>query len=337
MKKSITILGAGAVGSMMAIMFAKYQKAEVRLWDIESDLIFEIKETHQNQRVLNSQIEFPERILLFTNLEEALGNSDLVVLAVPTFALRDLCEKLTGFSLPPVMTVAKGMEKKTLLLPSQIVQDVLSVETLHFALVGFAKEMARGVPANGILSAEDSKLTHRFKNLFDNPLLNFEISGDFKGIQLAGALKNVLAISMGIIGASSHYFQKKRDKLIEEGVKEMKKLGRVMEYYPSAFAREGGLPFEGVAGKKDLVISSTPSSRNYLLGNKIYQNGIEKVKKELEENNMTVEGFNTSVAVNTLARRHYLNLPMMEKTYQVVYEGLDPEIVAEELTTIASR
>ena len=329
-QKTISILGAGSMGTAIAFLIASQDKGNVRLWGRDSQLISQIRETRENVKYLPG-IKLPPEVLVTSDLEEAARKSDLLILAVPSFAVREMAERISPFSknLPPLLMISKGMEKDTSLLPFQALEQILGQrEILHLTGVGYAKEIARESAVTEVLASRERLLLTDFKNLFQTRNIRIETSDDLLGVQLAGALKNVMVIGIGMAGCVCQSLELK-ETLIEVGVREMVKLGKVMG------AKEE--TFWGAAGKGDLLLSADPLSRNYRLGRMLYQKGIREVEKDLADKKMVVEGFHTAWAVYQLIKKYGLELPMTQEIYRVIYEGADPKASAEKFIALAGK
>ncbi len=322
-KKTVSILGAGAMGWGIAYILSAYQKAKVKVWDRDSQLINEAKKTRQNLKHSDPAITLPQEVLLSDNLEEITNGSYLTLLAVPSFAVREICQKISGFTFSALLMISKGMEKNTSLLPFQVAEEVLGkIDILHLTGAGYGKEVHKKIPATETLACRDENLLKEIKSLFETDWLVIKTSTDLLGTQLAGALKNVMVIGIGLAEAGKEN-QEVKAKLIEEGVQEMIRLGKVMG------AKEE--TFWGPAGKGDLEISADPLSRNYRLGQSLAEKGIDEVQKELKEKGITVEGFHTAWAAYRLAKDKNVQLPIIEEVYKVIYEKKSPKASAESL------
>lgn len=322
-KKIVSILGAGAMGWGIAYILSAYQKAEVKVWDRDSQLINEAKKTRQNLKHSDPAIILPREVLLSDNLEEITNGSYLMLLAVPSFAVREICQKISGFTFSALLMISKGMEKNTSLLPFQVAEEVLGkIDILHLTGAGYGKEVHKKIPATEALACRDENLLKEIKSLFETDWLTIKTSTDLLGTQLAGALKNVMVIGIGLAEAGKEN-QEVKAKLIEEGVQEMIRLGKMMG------AKEE--TFWGPAGKGDLEISADPLSRNYRLGQSLTEKGIDEVQKDLKEKGITVEGFHTAWAAYRLAKDKNVQLPIIEEVYKVIYEKKSPKASAESL------
>ncbi len=323
-KKTVSILGAGAMGWGIAYILSAYQKAEVKVWDRDSQLINEAKKTRQNLKHSDPAITLPQEVLLSDNLEEITNGSYLTLLAVPSFAVREICQKISGFTFSALLMISKGMEKNTSLLPFQVAEEVLGkIDILHLTGAGYGKEVHKKVPATEALASKNENLLKEVKDLLETDWLSIKTSTDLLGTQLAGALKNVMVIGIGMV-LGDRKDPDTRVKLIKEGTQEMIIMGKVMG------AEEG--TFLGPAGKGDLEISANPLSRNYKLGQALVENGLEETQRNLKE---TVEGFHTAYAVHQLTQKCRVQLPIIEEVYEVIYDGKNPKISVDNLTRLA--
>jgi len=315
-KKIVGILGAGAMGWGIGYILSTHGKAHVRIWDRDPQLISKAKRTRQNLKYSDPAIVLPKEVLLSNDLKEVANGSDLLLLAVPSFAVREMCQKISGFPISSLLMISKGMEKDTSLLPFQVAEEVLGkIEILHLTGAGYGKSVHQKIPATEALACRNENLLEEVKKLLETDWLTILPNTDLLGTQLAGALKNVMVIGIGmVLGPKEN--QETKAKLIEEGVREMKSFGKAMG------AKEE--TFEGPAGKGDLELSADPQSRNYKLGQDLAEKGIDEVQNKLKEKSGTVEGFHTAQAAYRLARQRQVELPIIKEVYQVIYEKKDP-------------
>ena len=328
-EKTFTVLGAGAMGWGIAYIVSSYQKARVRIWDRDPKLIAEAEKTRINTKYSSPEIRMPEEVTLSPDLGEAVKDSDFILLAVPSFAVREMCQRISEFSLPPLIMLSKGMEKETSLLPFQIAEEILGKQDiLHLTGAGYGKEVHKKMPAREALISRNEALLEQVKTLLETDWLTIETSTDLLGAQLAGALKNVMVIGIGLAEGGKENSDI-RAGLVKEGVQEMKELGKAMG------AKEE--TFEGPAGKGDLEISADPLSRNYRLGQSLLEKGLDEVQKDLKEKGITVEGFHTAWAAYQLSGKHSVRLPIVEEVHEVIYERKDPKVSAEKLIELIKQ
>ncbi len=321
--KIVGILGAGAMGWGIGYILSTYQKAHVRIWDRDPQLISEAKRTRQNLKNSDPAVILPEEVLLSNDVREVTNGSDLILLAVPSFAVREMCQRISGFPISVLLMISKGMEKDTSLLPFQVAEEVLGkINILHLTGAGYGKSVHQKIPTTEALASNNENLLKEVKELLETDWLTIKTSTDLIGTQLGGALKNVMVIGIGMV-LEERKDPDVRAKLIEESTQEMIKLGKAMG------AKEE--TFWGPAGKGDLEISAEPLSRNYRLGQSLIEKGIDEVQKELAQKGITVEGFHTAWVANQLAKRYGIRLPIIEEAYQVIYEKKNPRLSVNKL------
>ncbi|MFH1894558.1 MAG: NAD(P)H-dependent glycerol-3-phosphate dehydrogenase [Patescibacteria group bacterium] len=322
-KKIISTLGAGAMGWGIGYMLSTYRKAHVRIWDRDPQLISKAKRARQNLKNSDSDIVMPEEVLLSDDLGEVMDGSDLVLLSVPSFAVREMCQKISIFSRVPLLMISKGMEKDTSLLPFQVAEEVLGkIDILHLTGAGYGKEVHKKIPTTESLASRNENLLEEVKNLLETDWLTIKTSTDLLGTQLAGALKNVMVIGIGM-ALGLKVLPDLRSALINEGVREMIVLGKAMGAKEETFL--------GPAGKGDLEISADPLSRNYKLGQSFLEKGVEETQADLKRRGITVEGFHTAFAAQRLAEQYDTKLPIIEEVYRVICGKQNPKISVDKL------
>lgn len=325
-KKTISVLGAGAMGWGIAYLLSCYERALVRIWDRDLELIAEAKKNRTNSKNSDPEIKMPVGVDFFSDLNEAMKGAQIVLLAVPSFVVREICQEISSTSPQEVLMISKGMEEKTSLLPFQVAEEVLGAKTIfHITGAGYGKEVHKKILAAEVLASKNADRLAEIKNLFETEWLTIQTSTDLLGVQLAGALKNVMVIGIGLtLGSTAN--PELRAGLIEEGVREMIALGNAMGAAEKTFW--------GPAGKGDLEISADPLSRNYRLGRSLAEKDIIEIQKELRDKHITVEGFHTAFACHRLAGKYGLSLPLVDNVYQVIYERKNPEASIREISAL---
>jgi len=258
----------------------------------------------------------------FRNMEELKG-SDLIVVAVPSFAIREVAEKFLPFyANQPIVGVSKGIEKETGLLPGQIIQEVWGeIKYAHLSGPSFADEVFRGLPAMLSLALADLSYQECFQNIIHSKDLKIQLTEDLIGVQLGGALKNVIAIAAGISDALG-YGENSRAMLITQGLQETILLGKKLG------AKEE--TFFGPSGLGDLILTATSrQSRNYRLGIQLVENSKDKTS-EITTND-TIEGASTAAGARLLAQKFDLKLPLIEEVYKIIYENKNPQELLKEI------
>ncbi|PIV44962.1 MAG: hypothetical protein COS25_02445 [Candidatus Nealsonbacteria bacterium CG02_land_8_20_14_3_00_37_10] len=318
----ITVLEPGAWGTTLGILLSK--KNEVRFWYKNPQLSLKIEKIRENEKLPG--IKIPKKIFISSNLESSIRETDLVIIASPSFNFREILlqlEKYIGVTYancPPLLGIAKGIEKETLKLPSQIVEEIFGdFPYAHLSGPGFAKEIIEGKPAKEVIASKDKGLLKKLKEVFDIRPLEVSFTTDLIGVQLAGALKNALAIGISLINAGIENPENKKitKDLVRQGVKEMIKIGKVMGAKKETFL--------GPAGKGDLILTSTnPLSRNFQFGRNLFLDA-DKMRKDIMERKITVEGFDSVFAFYRLGKIYKLDLPMINEIYKVIYEKTPPK------------
>lgn len=322
--RSLAVIGSGSWGTALAQVFSeKFEK--VYVWGRSKEVVDSINEEKENKKYLKG-IRLRENISAFTDVKKVFREGEIIIIAVPTQHIRDV---LTDVDFPvekPVISASKGIEIDTLKLISEVIYESLKIEKrLIFALSGpsFAKEVALGLPTAVTLGGEIS-LGEKLQMTLNTQSFRLYLNEDIKGVQIGGAVKNVIAIATGAsdgLGLGNNA----RAGLITRGLYEMTKVAKVF----------GGKPqtLYGLSGMGDLVLTATGElSRNrkfgFLLG-KGYS-----VEKALKEVGQVVEGVKTVKALKILMEKNDVDLPISDVVYRVVYEGFSPK---EAVKTLMSR
>ena len=326
MKDVIAIIGDGAWGTVCGIMLAE-NAHRVRLWSAFPDAARELQQYRENRRYLPG-MALPENIEITGDDAEALKDVSLAVSAVPTQFMRSSWGRLlphcpAGIA---ICSVAKGIENKTLLTPTQILADVLRDRAPGLsALSGpsIAPEVASKLPASVAVAAHDAALAQRVQELITRPYFRVYTNQDVLGVEIAGATKNVIAIAAGILdglGAGDNA----KAALLTRGLVEITRLGLAMGAQPQTFA--------GLAGMGDLVTTCiSPVGRNRTFGETIGRGGT--VQQALAQSAGVVEGMATTESVVELAKRLDVEMPITQGVHEVVFQGRSPREAIRELMT----
>ncbi|SNS06614.1 glycerol-3-phosphate dehydrogenase (NAD(P)+) [Humidesulfovibrio mexicanus] len=320
------VIGAGSWGTTLADLLAK-KGVPTTLWVREPELLAEMKETGRNTWFL-PDIQLCPDLQLHANPARAFAGAKVFLLVVPSQFMR---ASLTSFRdiLPkrPVMVCAsKGIENGTLAPMSQVVAEALDgLSPRYAALSGpsFAKEVSLGMPTTVSLGCADKKLGRELQALFSTETFRVYTNPDFLGVELGGALKNVMAIGAGIADGLG-FGHDARAALITRGLAEMSRLGKVMGAKPKTFM--------GLSGMGDLVLTCTGDlSRNRTVGMKLGQG--RKLADILAETKTVAEGVRTTQSVFQLSRKLGVELPLTEQVYRILYEDKDPAQAVRDLMT----
>jgi glycerol-3-phosphate dehydrogenase (NAD(P)+) len=324
---NIAILGTGAWGTALAISLAS--KHQIHLWGRNPEQMAQMAASRSNQRYLPG-FALPPSVQIHTDLATALKTAELVLSVVPTAGLRDTLQAVaaTGSRIPLVWA-SKGFEAGTANLPHQVAAEVFKEDILCGVLSGpsFAQEVAAGLPTALTLASSDVAFAQAIAGKLHAPRMRIYHSDDMVGVEVGGAVKNVMAIAAGIcdglkLGHSG------RAALITRGLAEINRLGTAL----------GGKPetFTGLTGLGDLILTCTGDlSRNRTVGLKLAQG--ESLKKILRDLGHTAEGVSTAREVVRMADSLAVEMPISRSVCRVLYEGLPAKDAAEELLSREPR
>jgi len=325
----ITVLEPGAWGTALGILLSRRNKVD--FWYGDSELVKKLSQSRENERLPN--IKIPKKIFISSDLEKIIKKADLIIIASPSFNFRQTLINLKKFkNLPPLLGITKGIEKETLKVPSQIIEELIGkVPYAHLSGPGFAKEIIRGKPAKEVIASKDKVLLKKLKEVFNTKPLEVSFTTDLLGVQLAGALKNALAIGISLVEADVDNPKKEKvaKNLIQVGLKEMIEIGQTL----------GGKrkTFLGPAGLGDLILTSTnPLSRNFQFGKALILDA-DKMRKDIAERKVTVEGFDNVYVLYKLGKLYKLKLPMIKEIYKVIYKKVLPERTVKNLIKLAKK
>jgi glycerol-3-phosphate dehydrogenase (NAD(P)+) len=318
---NISVLGAGAWGTALAISLAP--RHHVTLWARNAQQIADMRSSGKNQRYL-PDIALPQQIILEDDLNAALQGAEMLVLAVPISALRSTLSRIAALPVPvPVVWLCKGFEEETALLAHQVVAEVLPQTFPRAVLSGpsFAQEVAQGLPTALVLASTDMEFARQAAHSLHNPRLRIYTSNDVAGVEVGGAVKNVLAIAAGISDGMGFGYNT-RAALLTRGMSEMTRLG----------VRLGGRAetLGGLSGVGDLILTCTGDlSRNRKVGMLLAKKlTLPHILRELGH---VAEGVYTVRAVHKLVQQLGVDMPICEAVYRILYEQADAAKVVEEL------
>lgn len=317
----ITVLGSGGWGTALALLLLENGN-EVTLWSYDPQQAERIRQQRENP--LLKGVPLPEELVVTSDFG-AVADSDLVVMATPSFAVRDTARRLAPLLQADalVVSVSKGIEKDTALCLTQVIQEELGGKGRVVALSGpsHAEEVGRRVPTGVVAASEDMEAAHLVQDVFMNPRFRVYTNGDVMGVELGAALKNVLALCCGISDGMG-LGDNTKALLMTRGMTEMARLGVAMGGRKETFA--------GLSGMGDLIVTCTSmNSRNYRAGILIGQG--MPVQQAIQEIGAVVEGYYAVDSARELAKRAGVEMPITQAAYQVLYEGRDPKTVLQEL------
>lgn len=319
------ILGAGSWGTALGILWSRYDH-EIQLWARDEAHVKDMVATKQNNRYLPN-MPFPQKCQAISDLEEVVATNDLLCLAVPVQAYRSFLNRIKPLIRPShqLVLLSKGIELQSLMLPHQIVQDCLgeSFRKRTFALSGpsFAKEVAQDKPTTVVLAGHRSKLLVQLQETFNCPSFRTYRNHDLVGVELGGALKNVIAIAAGMVRGLD-LGHNTMAGLITRGLSEIARMGVALGAKRQTFS--------GLSGMGDLILTCNGDlSRNLRVGMALAKGKtLEDILKEL---GMVAEGVKTSQAANELAQKHFVEMPIAYCVYKIIHENLDPLFALQQL------
>jgi glycerol-3-phosphate dehydrogenase (NAD(P)+) len=323
MSVKFAVLGDGAWGTTIALLLAQNPAHRVSLWSARPENGRLLQEKHENVRLLPG-VRIPEEVHLTADLNEALQGAGLAVIAIPTVYLRDTLQRIRPAFDPglPVVSLTKGLEIDTFLRPTEVVGKVLEARRLA-VLSGpsHAEEVARGLPATVVVASDDLDFARQLQTHFHTERFRVYTNLDVVGVELAGALKNVIAIAGGIsdgLGLGDNA----KAALLTRGLAEMARFGVALGAEHRTFF--------GLAGLGDLVTTCVSRhGRNRSFGERLARG--EKPADILAGMAMVAEGVYTARSVHDRAVRMGLDMPITAEIYQVLYEAKDPKEAVNDL------
>lgn len=307
---NITVFGAGAWGTALAISLSAHHR--VTLWARDAVQVDAMRATRRNQRYL-PDIHLPDSLDLSADFSAALDAADLAIVAVPTAGLRAMLTLIARSARRPgVVWVCKGFEAKTSKLPHQVAAEVLPEEFHRGVLSGpsFAQEVARGLPTALTLASADEEFARSTAQVLHHAHLRVYASTDVVGVEVGGAVKNVLAIASGVCDGMGLGYNA-RAALLTRGLAEIARLGLKL----------GGRPetLSGLSGAGDLILTCTGDlSRNRQVGLLLaQQHDLPEILRRLGH---VAEGVYTVREVHRLAQRLDVAMPICDAVYRILYE-----------------
>ncbi|UUX32920.1 NAD(P)H-dependent glycerol-3-phosphate dehydrogenase [Fundicoccus culcitae] len=317
----IAVLGTGSWGSALAKVLAENAHT-VQLWGRNTEVVASINQHHKNEQYLGDTI-LPHSIKATTNLEHALEGVDLILIVVPTIAIRSISQAVAVYlkknpdHQPILVHATKGLELDTHLRVSEIIESEISSELYQSLVVlsgpSHAEEVARRDITTITAASHDLEASGIVQKAFMNDYFRVYTNEDVIGVELGAALKNIIAIVAGI-SAELGYGDNAKAGLITRGLAEITRLGVALGADP--------LTFSGLSGVGDLIVTCTsPHSRNWQAGKLLAQGySMDEVNEKIK---MVVEGFTTTKAAYELAQKQGVEMPITEALYRLLYEESD--------------
>jgi glycerol-3-phosphate dehydrogenase (NAD(P)+) len=324
----ICIIGAGSFGTAIAMLLAT-KGLSVKIWAREDEIVEGINRDHINPSYL-SDIQLPESVIAFHSIQKALIESQMVVFATPSHALRDVANRvkssLKGDEI--IVSVAKGIEKDTLMTPSQILADVLEgalLEDQIGVLTGpsHAEEVGKFKPTTVVASAYAKRVSCIIQETFMTPAFRVYLNHDILGAEIGGALKNIMAIAAGIVDGAG-LGDNAKAALMTRGLHEMKRMGSSLGASQDTFS--------GLTGMGDLIVTCmSEHSRNRYVGYNIGKGAsLDEIRSGMS---MIAEGVKTARSVSQWSERNNVEMPITDAVCRVLFEGLNPKDAVDQLMT----
>ncbi|MFT5207749.1 MAG: glycerol-3-phosphate dehydrogenase (NAD(P)+) [Candidatus Omnitrophota bacterium] len=319
---SISIIGDGGWGTTMAIHLAN-KKRSVVLWGAFAKYIEHMRQTRENEKFLPGFI-LPKNITLESNIEVAIDQSPTIVLAMPSKFFRSVLEQVKPFptKTKTFVILTKGIENKTLMTMSQVLEDVLGKRT-YTILSGpcISREVVQQTPTAVAVAGSTAKARTFTRELFNAPHFTVLESDDSIGVQLGGSLKNVIAIVAGMLDGLG-YGSNTKSVLLSRGIAEIARLGRKMKAKQHTFL--------GLSGLGDLVTTSfSIHSRNHSCGVRLGKG--DSLEKILKETDMVIEGAETAKSALALSKKFKIQMPIVKAVNDVLFKKKAPKSIIDAL------
>jgi glycerol-3-phosphate dehydrogenase (NAD(P)+) len=308
----VVVLGGGSWGTTVASICAR--RGPTLQWVRSDETAKDINENHRNSQYLGEEVALPESLQATTDFAEAANCADVIVMGVPSHGFRGVLHQLSRELRPwvPVVSLVKGLEQGTNMRMSQIVEEVLPGHPAGIlAGPNIAREVAEGYAAAAVLAMPDQHLAANLANLFRTKRFRVYTTDDVVGVEIAGALKNVYAIAVGM-GYSLGIGENTRAMVMSRAVREMSKLGEAI----------GGQrdTFSGLAGMGDLIVTCTSQrSRNRHVGEQLGSG--KTIDEVIASMNQVAEGVKAASVIMDFAERYGVNMPIAREVDAVINHG----------------
>lgn len=321
----VSVIGGGTWGSAFALHLGRLN-IETQLWIREHNVYEETIRNRENTAFLPGFL-FPPSVSFFHDMEKAASSTEIVFIAVPSKFSRRIYEQLASSlsSAQIIVSLTKGIEENSLKRMSEVIEEIFSpLFTPRIAALSgpsFALEVVQNHPTAVVVASKDLNLAKKIQHLISSVSFRVYTSKDIIGVELGGALKNVIAIAAGI-SDSLEFGNNSNAALVTRGISEIKRLGIKLGARMETFS--------GLAGIGDLVLTCTGKlSRNRYVG---YQLGRGKTLAEIVSSmKMVAEGISTTLSARQLAKREEVEMPISEQVYQVLYKNKNPKRALQDL------
>jgi glycerol-3-phosphate dehydrogenase (NAD(P)+) len=323
----IGVVGAGSWGTAIANLLAN-KGFRVDFWVYEKEVKDQIEKLREN-RIFLPGISLSSNIFPSNDIANAVSDMDLVAVVVPSHVMRETAKKMSGLisANTAVVSASKGIENNTYLtMTGVLAESIPGIPENNFAALSgpsFAGEVARNVPTAVTVASKNNEIAAYIQRVFATPFFRVYTNDDVTGVELGGAVKNVIAIAAGVIDGLGLGLNT-RAALITRGLTEIRRLGLALGAKPRTFT--------GLAGVGDLLLTCTGNlSRNHTVGKKIGEG--MKLKDILSEMRMVAEGVKTAESVYNLSGKLGVEMPISQEIYRILYEDLSPKEAVYRLMT----
>lgn len=320
----IAVIGSGSWGCAISVLLANNGHT-VYLWSWQREESLRLEREREN-RLLLPGVAFPDEIICSDDMESCVRGADLVVCASPSPATRNIAKLLAQY-LPDgqlVVNISKGLEETSLLRLSQVLaEEIPQAEIAVMSGPSHAEEVSRALPTTNVIAAKNHDIAAKIQDIFMNDVFRIYTSDDMIGVELGGALKNVIALCAGISDGLG-FGDNTKAALMTRGLAEITRLGVRMGADKETFS--------GLSGVGDLIVTCTSMhSRNRRAG--ILLGKGKSLSETLDEVKMVVEGVNTAKAALALSKKYDVSMPITEEANRVLYEGKSPKDAVYDLMT----
>ena len=325
-KYNIGVLGAGSWGIALALVLEK-NGHHVTLWEFRSEAAERLRRTRDAKEFLPG-IMIPFNVDIVNDFRQACNSKDVIVVAVPSHVVRSVAERLNRLSfeiLPILVNVAKGVENDTLMRMSEVLNQTVNWTNIDNIVTlsgpSHAEEVSRQIPTAIVSASENLQTAEIIQQIFMNEFFRVYTNQDIIGVELGGALKNIIAIAAGICDGAG-FGDNTKAALQPRGLVEIVRLGTAMGAEPITFA--------GLSGMGDLIVTCmSRHSRNRYVGEQIGKG--RKLDDILNEMVMVAEGVKTTRSAYQLSQKYNVEMPIAEQVYQILFEGKDARDALKEL------
>lgn len=325
---NISIIGAGGWGTALSVVLSN-NKHSVKIWSYEQSTCDEINNFHQNNKFLPGII-IPNDVIALSNINDC-EDSDFIVLTVPTKFIRTVFHHIDfQINKKNIIVGTKGIENISLLRISELLYDIISLpHEQHVVLTGpsHAEEVSRNCPTTVVAASANIDLAKQVQQIFSNSYFRVYTSNDVVGCEIAGSLKNVIAIAAGIIDGLN-LGDNTKAALITRGLAEISRLAIAMGANPNTIS--------GLSGLGDLFVTcNSKHSRNRFVGEEIGKG--KSINNITNDMNMIAEGIYTTESAFALGKKYNVELPITEQMYEIIFDNKKPVIAMNELMNRSSK